>query len=549
MLFIIITGLVLCNALPSLNRYTPVNGYTRVSSIVLLFCAILTYNTLNIESFYSGITIYGGLFHINNITQFIDIFLFLIASIILVIWPLIRLEVSYTTNYSLIILFSLLGSSLLVASYDLISIFLSLELQSLAVYVLATLDRNSLLSTGAGLKYFLLGALSSCFILLGIALIYSFTGLTNIDSIYMLIQGSYITSVLHGFYLGLSLIFVGFLFKIAAAPLHNWAPDVYDDTPTFVTTWLTIMPKISILFLLLELYTGFNISSNNLELLKKLLDFTLFENLYYINSIISNLFIISSLLSLLIGSIVGLVQINIKRLLAFSTISHVGFIILALSLNTQLSINSFIFYIIQYTITNLNIFLIIIAFTYITNIKTHLYYFYQKIAVISDIKQISELKNQLFFNPLIAICLCICIFSMAGIPPLIGFFGKLSVLHSTVESGYYFISLVIVIVSVISASYYLKIIRVLSDEDQNNEKFYSKNSRINIDIVDNEGKSIKNFDPKKLNLILKKFKWGLLSPLHSFAISAITLKILVFIIKPAILLNSTSLLSLSIYKC
>jgi NADH-ubiquinone oxidoreductase chain 2 len=221
MLIITLIIFVLCKALPSLNNILPVNGYTRISSIVLLFCAILTFNTLYIESLNSGITIYGGLFHITIISQFIDIFIFTIAAIILIAWPLIKLESQYSTNYSLIILFSLLGSSLLISSYDLISLYLSLELQSLAVYVLATLNRNSELSTSAGLKYFLLGALSSCFILLGIAFIYSFTGLTNFDSIYMLIQGSDSNNILQGFFFGLIFIFVGFLFKIAAAPLHN----------------------------------------------------------------------------------------------------------------------------------------------------------------------------------------------------------------------------------------------------------------------------------------------------------------------------------------
>jgi NADH-ubiquinone oxidoreductase chain 2 len=223
MQMLVLTTLILIfsEAVPFLNNLIPVNGYIKISSIVLLFCAILTFNTLYFESIDSGITIYGGLFNISIISQFIDMFMFLIAAFILIAWPVIKLEKDYSTNYCLIIILSILGSSLLVSCYDLISLFLSLELQSLAVYVLATLNRNSELSTSAGLKYFLLGALSSCFILLGSGLIYSYTGLTNFESIYMLIQGSDINNVLQGFFLGLLLIFVGFLFKIAAAPLHN----------------------------------------------------------------------------------------------------------------------------------------------------------------------------------------------------------------------------------------------------------------------------------------------------------------------------------------
>jgi NADH-ubiquinone oxidoreductase chain 2 len=140
--------------------------------------------------------------------------------------------------------------------------YLSIELQSFGVYILATLYKNSVSATSAGLKYFLLGGLSSCIILLGAGLIYTFTGLTNFESMYSLIS-VYDTNValVQGFNLGIILIIIGLLFKIAAAPLHHWAPDVYDDSPTIVTIWLTIMPKISIIFLLLEIQTGVGLSS------------------------------------------------------------------------------------------------------------------------------------------------------------------------------------------------------------------------------------------------------------------------------------------------
>jgi hypothetical protein len=157
-------------------------------------------------------------------------------------------------DYALIIFFNLFGALLLISSFDFVSLYLSIELQSFALYILATFYKESRIVTAAGLKYFLLGALSSCFILLGSALIYSFSGLTKFDSIYCFISTMepYVDHT--QFTLGLVLIFIGFLFKIGAAPLHNWAPDVYGDSHTIVTTWLTIMPKLSILILLLELY-------------------------------------------------------------------------------------------------------------------------------------------------------------------------------------------------------------------------------------------------------------------------------------------------------
>ena len=139
-------------------------------------------------------------------------------------------------DYSLIVLFSSLGSALLINSYDLISLYLSIELQSFGLYILSTLYRNSESSTNAGLKYFLLGGLSSCIILLGTGIIYAYTGLTQLESIYTLISSTNIDYILQGTLLGIILIFIGLLFKISAAPLHNWAPDVYDETPTIVTT-------------------------------------------------------------------------------------------------------------------------------------------------------------------------------------------------------------------------------------------------------------------------------------------------------------------------
>jgi len=276
MIFIIILTLIVAKALPSLNTKISSIQIVRISSISLIFALILTLNTYNITSIGSGIGIYSGLFHITNISHMIEIFIYLVSSLILISWPQIQkleineyklagvsavLEDKYSTDYSIIILFSVLGSSLLISSFDLISLYLSIELQSFGLYILSTLYRNSETATSAGLKYFLLGGLSSCLILLGSGVIYSYSGITNFESLYILSSVSDVNQqyVITGISLGLIIIFVGFLFKIAAAPLHNWSPDVYDGVPTIVTTWLTIIPKISILILLLELYTNMGI--------------------------------------------------------------------------------------------------------------------------------------------------------------------------------------------------------------------------------------------------------------------------------------------------
>jgi NADH-ubiquinone oxidoreductase chain 2 len=583
MLFTSIIILIICKAL--INDKLSEDFYHRISSIILLYSAILTYNSIFTIESVSGIGIYSGLFTITSLSQVLEIFLLVVASIILISWSIqqetiievlnsssklsnnslleynltdsiksnekksylysllnsILLEisfsssinnlnkninysilnnnkfVSYSINYSIIVLFSSLGASLLMSCSDLISMYLSIELQSFSLYVLSTLYRDSELATSAGLKYFLLGALASCLILFGSGLLYSYTGLTNFESIYSLLSIYYIETnnniieIIYPFFskeisgsifLGLIFIFVGFLIKVAAAPFHNWSPDVYNDVPTQVTIWLTIIPKISIFILLLELYIHVDLI-DQLTLFKKLNLFNL-----NINEVIKYLLLIASLLSLIIGSVVGLAQNKIKRLLAYSTISHIGFILLALAIHSKQSIDSFIFYIIQYIITNLNIFLIIIAFGYLINNN------------LKDIKYISEFKGQFFLNPLISLSFSICLFSMAGIPPLIGFFSKQYVLFSAIKGGYNFMALIAIILSVISASYYLKIVKTF--------------------FIDNSNNSISNTISNTNNEIL--------SNLHSFVISTLTLSILFFIFKPSLILNTTQLLSISLFN-
>ena len=456
--------------------------------------------------------------------------------------------IDYAMNYSILVLFCTLGASLLISSSDLISMYLSIELQSFSLYVLSTLYKNSEQSTSAGLKYFLLGGLSSCLILFGAGLIYAYTGLTNFESIYSFLSiysieiKNNLVQIIYPFlseeysssiFLGFIFIFVGFLFKIAAAPFHNWSPDVYDDTPTIVTIWLTLIPKISILILLLELHIHIDLI-DQLSLFGQLKIFS-----FNIDTITKNLLLISSIISLIIGSVVGLAQNRIKRLLAYSTISHIGYILLALGIYTEQSIDSFIFYLIQYIITNLNIFLIIIALSYIINksINNDKTYF-------KDIRYISEFKGLFYSNPLISLSFSICLFSIAGIPPLIGFFSKQFVLYSAIQSGYNFIAIVAIFVSVISASYYLKIVKTFFiDFDSLNKELLNPSSSPSVST--NIAASIPasayvGISPSNSNN-------SILNNSHSFLISTLTLSILFFIFKPSLILNITQLLSLSLF--
>jgi len=355
--------------------------YNRVAIIILLYSSILASTTLNLSSLANGIGLYGGLFHVTSITQIFQIFIFLISAIIIQmtafyprrVWigqfaSLSKLFLYNSTyyktkitskmaeqfkiiEYPLILLFIVTGGSFLVSTSDLVSIFISIELQSYGLYLLSTLYRNSELATRGGLTYFLLGGLSSCFILLGTSLLYANSGTTSLDGLYVITSlsdlandsNNYIYSY-KSYYinLGLLILSVGFLFKVSAAPFHFWSPDVYDAIPTIVTTFVAIIGKISIFIFFLELVHYTSNSIFNFE-------FTWTYSL-----------LISSLLSLIIGTILGLSQSRIKRLFAYSTISHVGFILLALSINSIESIQAFIFYLMQYSLSNLNAFIILI---------------------------------------------------------------------------------------------------------------------------------------------------------------------------------------------
>ena len=514
--------LLLAKALFSDRNNIPVI-YTRITVIILIYSALLSINVINFSILASGVSVYGGLFHVSCTTLMIDTFIYVSAAIILIGFKTNQKKynniiVLVTTNkeYPLIVLFALLGQSLLISSSDLVSIFLSLELQSFAVYLLSTLYRDIESSTSAGLKYFILGGVSSAVILLGSAVIYNYTGLTQFDNIYFVYLVNSTSIIPNQVILGLVLIGVGFLFKVASAPLHNWAPDVYDGTPTIVTVFISTIPKISLFLFLIELQTGLEGSFSSL---------TIYTDIFSKDiDIWKNLLLIGSIFSLIIGTVLGLSQYRIKRLLAYSTISHVGFLLLSLLINSEESIESFLFYIMQYSLTNICAFLCLLQFAS------------QRKKAISkkdsnnnnDIQFIHEIKGEFRNNPVLAFSLSMCLFSIAGIPPLIGFFAKQIVLLSSLHAGYYYISFICVVTSVISASYYLKIVKVLYfDEsyakDEDNEKSKKNNSTVNSDTN------------SKINAA------------HSLCISVLTVIILLFVFQPQILLNSSKLLALTLF--
>jgi NADH-ubiquinone oxidoreductase chain 2 len=481
---------------------------SRIAMITLIYSCILIYNNSYINFFTTGISLYNGLLTYKIFISIISIVIFIITTVILGIISFNRTNIiaeysidNITTNihnkvinkiynketskskdileFPLILLFCITGAIFLICSTDIISMFIALELQSYALYLICSIYRNSEESVNAGLTYFLLGGLSSCIILLGQSYIYINTGSTSIDNIYIIknlaeslyycedifISYSSLGSsldILNYIQYSLIIMFIGFSFKISAAPFHFWAPDVYDAIPTIVTTFVAIIAKISIFVLLLQL-----------------IQYTITEHLYtsWINSII-----ISSTLSLIIGSLLGLVQYRIKRLYAYSTISHIGFILLALSINSYESIQAFFFYLIQYSFSNLNAFIILIAmgyglYSYTWNDKT-ISNRTLKDFNNSPIQLISQLKGYFYINPILSISLIITLFSFIGVPPLIGFFAKQMILTTALDNGYIFISLLAIITSVISAVYYLIIVKNIFSDDNIFSKIENNNSSV-----------------------------------------------------------------------
>ena len=461
MLIITLLIILISNAVTSRRDMSVI--FNRIAIISLLYC--IMQNWLCTFIINKSLGLHGGLLSITNITQIFHIFILLISILILQLTSFyvrkgnitinnnlkkiintINLDHNKIIEYPIIILFIILGAILLISTNDLVSIFLAIELQSYGLYLISTIHRNSELSTIGGLIYFLLGSLSSCIILLGIGLLYTNIGSSNLDNLYII---NNIISINDEIYksnninLSLLILSIGLLFKVSAAPFHFWSPDVYDSIPTIVTTFVSIVAKISLFLIFLQLVYNTNNFLTDLNWTFSLL--------------------ISSFLSLIIGTILGLTQFRIKRLLAYSTISHVGFLLLGLSIYSIESIQAFTFYLIQYTTTNLNIFIILIMMGYSLNFyKNEQKEFMNLIdKTNSPIQLISQLKGYFFINPLLSISFIITIFSFVGIPPLIGFFGKQMILTAAIDKGFIFLTIVGITTSVISAVYYLNLVKVI----------------------------------------------------------------------------------------
>lgn len=334
----------------------------------------------------------------------------------------------------LLILFSSASMLFLVSSADFISMYLAIELQSLCFYVLAAIKRNSEFSTEAGLKYFLLGAFSSGLLLFGCSLIYGFTGVTNFSELAKIFTGGTqdilaSTQSLPACELGMVFLLVGFLFKITAAPFHMWSPDVYEGAPTPITAFFIIVPKASVFAVFLRIFI---------------------ESFYDFFLPWQKLIIIASISSLIVGSLAALSQTKIKRLLAFSSVSHVGYLLAGFACGSIEGIQALLIYLIIYIFMNINLFAFVLCSMRREYANT-----------IPRVKYITDLAFLAKTNPILALTFTITMFSMAGIPPLAGFYSKAFLFFATISSNLYVLAIIGVLCSVISCFYYIRLVRIM----------------------------------------------------------------------------------------
>lgn len=366
----------------------------------------------------------------NNYTIFIKMII-LICIILFLVISIETVEKEFSERFEFLMLIALTTFALLilVSTNDIITFYLSIEMQSLCLYVLAAFKRSSQLSTEAGLKYFVLGAFSSSFLLFGMSLIYGFTGSTNFAEISKsILNSTNLENIPNTFILGFILILCGFLFKLTAVPFHIWSPDVYEGAPLLVMIFFSTIPKLAIFCFFTKLI------------------YTTFFDLYFIWQPI---LIITAALTILFSSIAALYQKKIKRFLAYSSINHVGYMLMSLGTGTLLGVHSFFVYIFIYILTMFTFFNILISLKKNTN---------KNIIYLTDLLYLKKIY------PTTRIVLTLLFFSMAGIPPLIGFFAKFYVFLAAIETNYYLLLIISILCSTLSAFYYIRIIKIINFE-------------------------------------------------------------------------------------
>jgi len=389
-------------------------------SIFLIFLLILI--ILNTDG--ETIKIFKESFVSDHFSLFAKLLILISSFFILIISKQYIVDIKNNKfEYPIIVLLSILGMFFMVSSNDLILFYLGLELQSLSLYILASMDRDNLKSSEAGIKYFVLSALSSGLLLYGCSLLYGFTGSTNFE----VIASSTADSTI-GIIFAMVFILVGLAFKVSAVPFHMWTPDVYEGSPTSVTSFFSVVPKVAgIVIFIRFMYLPFQ------EIL---------DQWRYI-------LVFISIASMILGAVAAIGQNNIKRLIAYSSIGHIGYAIAGMTPGTENGFKSTLIYISIYAVMNIG------AFACIFLMKRNGKY-------IEDIQELSGASRN---HPLMSLSLLIILFSLAGIPPMAGFFAKFYVFMAVVESGMFTLAAIGLVTTVVSAFYYIRIIKIMYFDD------------------------------------------------------------------------------------
>lgn len=396
---------------------------------VILLIVILNSNTT--DSYY----LFAG-FYYNDIAIvfFKNIILLGFLVFIFAIKQYISHFKQYDFEFILILFISLFSSILILNSNDLISLFFIVELQSLTFYILVASKQTSSFSTESGLKYFILGCFSSGIILFGISLIYGFTGLLSYTDLTLFLSEAQISDFLvdsnfisfSGFLIGFLLLTVGFLFKLGSVPFHMWMPDVYEGSPLLFTAYLSTLPKISLMFVIFKLY------------------YCVFFEVFLFSQ---GLFTLTALFSIILGSVAAIYQIKLKRMLTYSMITNTGYLLFGLSLGDVSGIYVTLFYLISYIFIMIGLFF---CFLSLRDRSSGLL-----------VKRINMFSNLLEINPFLSFSIFILLFSIAGIPPLLGFYSKFFLFLFSLKYKMYWLTILFVIFSVISVFYYIRLVKLM----------------------------------------------------------------------------------------
>ncbi len=381
--------------------------------------ALLTWHVM------TGYTVFtfGGMFIADQLASTLKLFLYLVVAVVLVYSrDYLRDRDMFKGEYYLLSLTALLGMMIIASGHNLLVLYLGLELLSLSLYVMVAFNRESPSAAEAAIKYFVLGAIASGVLLYGMSILYGVTGSLDIAEIAAYVASAEISHI--GLALALSFILVGLAFKIGAVPFHMWIPDVYHGAPTAVTLFVGAAPKIAAFALFMRL---------------------LADGLGGFHEAWQGMLVILAVLSMAVGSFLAIAQTNIKRMLAYSTITHMGFILMGVMAGTSLGYQSAMFYTLVYVLMAMGAFGMIILMSH----KGH------------EAEQISDFQGLNERSPWFAACMGIFMFGMAGVPPLAGFHAKLSVINAAIYAGWVWMAVAAVLFAIISAFYYLRVVKIM----------------------------------------------------------------------------------------